>query len=219
MTVHVALLRGINVGKAKRVAMADLKAVAEALGHVNVRTLLNSGNLVFESKTGKPPAIGRALEQAIESKLGVASRVTVLTAAELEAIARANPLLEQAVDPTRLLVTILADPASVRAWGTSARRSGSPRRSPSASAPPTCGARRASSTARSPGRSSRRSATAAPAAIGPRSRSCGPWLPTLRRRRASKPVPPGDPGRTRRIRPCKPRREAASPCSPPPRSP
>jgi len=112
MTVHVALLRGINVGKAKRVAMVDLKAVAASLGHGNVRTLLNSGNLVFTSKSGKPQAIGRALEQAIESKLGVASRVTVLTAAELEAIAHANPLLEQATDPTRLLVTILADPAS-----------------------------------------------------------------------------------------------------------
>ena len=109
MTVHVALLRGINVGKAKRVAMADLKAVAESLGHGNVKTLLNSGNLVFESKSGKPLAIGRALERAIEAKLGVTSRVTVLTAAELEAIARANPLVKQATDPSRLLVTVLAD--------------------------------------------------------------------------------------------------------------
>ena len=111
MTVHVALLRGINVGKAKRVAMADLKAVTESLGHKNVRTLLNSGNLVFESKAGTPVAIGRALERAIEAKLGVQSRVTVLTAAELEAIARANPLARQATEPTRLLVTVLADSA------------------------------------------------------------------------------------------------------------
>jgi len=109
MTVHVALLRGINVGKAKRVAMAELKAVAESLGHVNVRTLLNSGNLVFTAKAGKPESIGRALERAIEAKLGVASRVTVLTAEDLEAIARANPLVTQATDPTRLLVTVLAD--------------------------------------------------------------------------------------------------------------
>jgi uncharacterized protein (DUF1697 family) len=109
VSVHVALLRGINVGTAKRVAMADLRKVAESLGHTNVRTLLNSGNLVFTAKSGKPPAIGRALEQAIASELGVTSRVTVLTAAELEAIARANPLVKQATDPTRLLVTILAD--------------------------------------------------------------------------------------------------------------
>jgi uncharacterized protein (DUF1697 family) len=107
--ICVALLRGINVGKAKRVAMADLKKVAESLGYTNVRTLLNSGNMVFTAQSGKPLAIGRALEKAIESKLGVASRVTVLTAEELEAIARANPLAKQATDPTRLLVTILAD--------------------------------------------------------------------------------------------------------------
>jgi uncharacterized protein (DUF1697 family) len=109
VSVHVALLRGINVGTAKRVAMADLRKVAESLGHTNVRTLLNSGNLVFESKAGKTQAIGRALEKAIEAKLGVASRVTVLTAGELEAIARANPLVKQATDPSRLLVTVLAD--------------------------------------------------------------------------------------------------------------
>jgi uncharacterized protein (DUF1697 family) len=44
---HVALLRGINVGKAKRVAMADLRALLEELGYADVRTLLNSGNVVF----------------------------------------------------------------------------------------------------------------------------------------------------------------------------
>ena len=111
MTVHVALLRGINVGKAKRVAMADLKEVAESLGHKEVRTVLNSGNLVFAAKAGTTAAIGRALERAIEAKLGVTSRVTVLTASELEAIARANPLLAQATDPARLLVTVLAESA------------------------------------------------------------------------------------------------------------
>jgi len=109
--ICVALLRGINVGKAKRVAMADLKKVAESLGHTDVRTLLNSGNMVFTAKAGKPESIGRALERAIEAKLGVASRVTLLTAEELEAIARANPLVKQATDPTRLLVTFLADAA------------------------------------------------------------------------------------------------------------
>ena len=44
---HIALLRGINVGNAKRIAMADLKAVVESLGGTGVKTLLNSGNVVF----------------------------------------------------------------------------------------------------------------------------------------------------------------------------
>ena len=47
MGTHVALLRGINVGKAKRVAMADLRGLMEELGYTEVRTLLNSGNVVF----------------------------------------------------------------------------------------------------------------------------------------------------------------------------
>ena len=47
MSRHVALLRGINVGKAKRIAMADLKTLMERLGYREVRTLLNSGNVVF----------------------------------------------------------------------------------------------------------------------------------------------------------------------------
>jgi len=50
MTVCVALLRGINVGKAKRIAMADLRALIEGLGYTDVRTLLNSGNVVFSSE-------------------------------------------------------------------------------------------------------------------------------------------------------------------------
>src|SRR3954469_7016594 len=48
-STHIALLRGINVGKAKRVAMAELRALVEGLGYGDVRSLLNSGNIVFTS--------------------------------------------------------------------------------------------------------------------------------------------------------------------------
>ena len=105
--IVVALLRGINVGKAKRVAMADLKKVAESLGHTEVRTLLNSGNMVFRAKGTGANAIGAALEKAIEAKLGVKSRVTALTSGELEAIARANPLVKKSTNPSLLLVAFL----------------------------------------------------------------------------------------------------------------
>jgi uncharacterized protein (DUF1697 family) len=108
--LNVALLRGINVGSAKRIAMGDLRALVEALGYGEVRTLLNSGNVVFSS-TGAPkgdPA--QRIGQALAAKLGVSARVTVLTAAGLEAIVHQNPLLERMTDPSRMLVAVLQDP-------------------------------------------------------------------------------------------------------------
>jgi len=108
---HVALLRGINVGKAKRVAMADLRSLVADLGYDDVRTLLNSGNVVFSVPRGARGDPATRIEQAIATRLGVTSRVTVLTAAELAAVVEENPLGKVADDPSRLLVTVLTDPA------------------------------------------------------------------------------------------------------------
>lgn len=106
MGTHVALLRGINVGRAKRIAMADLRALVEDLGYGEVRTLLNSGNVVFTaSGKGKGDPASR-IEQALVDKLGITSQVTVLTAAELDAVVEANPLLDVADNPSRLLVAL-----------------------------------------------------------------------------------------------------------------
>jgi uncharacterized protein (DUF1697 family) len=107
---HLALLRGINVGKAKRVAMADLRSLVADLGYLEVRTLLNSGNVIFRvpgAARGDPA--GR-IERAIVSRLGVSTRVTVLTAAELAAIVHDNPLLKVASNPSCLLVSVLSNP-------------------------------------------------------------------------------------------------------------
>ncbi len=104
MTTFVALLRGINVGRAKRIAMADLRALVERLGFSDVRTLLNSGNVVFRGE--KRADTAERIERAIEQDLGVRSRVTVLTAEELRAIAGENPLVERATDPSRHLVAV-----------------------------------------------------------------------------------------------------------------
>src|SRR5262245_54107358 len=60
--ICIALLRGINVGRAKRISMAELKALFEALGFRNVRTLLNSGNVVFDPGRNSPENIGRKVE-------------------------------------------------------------------------------------------------------------------------------------------------------------
>ena len=120
---HVALLRGINVGTAKRVAMEDLRSVMTGLGFADVRTLLNSGNVVFSSsaRNGDP---SRQIGAAIEKRLGVRSRVTVLTAAELDVAVRGNSLVAVATHPSRLLVGVLAtrddrarlEPLARRRW-------------------------------------------------------------------------------------------------------
>jgi uncharacterized protein (DUF1697 family) len=107
----VALLRGINVGKAKRVAMADLRALLEGLGYGDVRTLLNSGNVVFTAGRTAPDKAAARIEAALTDRLGVSARVTVLTAAELAAAVADNPLLGIASDPARFLIAVLRDPA------------------------------------------------------------------------------------------------------------
>lgn len=108
---YVALLRGINVGKAKRVAMADLRALVEGLGYREVTTLLNSGNVVFAAPGTAATKPGPRIEQAIADQLGVACRVTVLSKAEVDAAIADNPLLAQATDPARLLVSVLGNAA------------------------------------------------------------------------------------------------------------
>ena len=107
-TTGIALLRGINVGRAKRIAMADLRALFEELGFTDVRTVLNSGNVVFGSRQRTPAAVAKAVEEALVQRLGVASRVTVLGADELQTVIDGNPLLEQSTDHARLLAFILA---------------------------------------------------------------------------------------------------------------
>jgi uncharacterized protein (DUF1697 family) len=108
---RVALIRGINVGRAKRVAMSELRALVEGLGYRNVRTLLNSGNVVFTAPGIPPDEAAARIEETLARQLGASARVTALTARELDEIVRDNPLGEIASDPSRLLVSVLADPA------------------------------------------------------------------------------------------------------------
>jgi uncharacterized protein (DUF1697 family) len=108
---QVALIRGINVGRAKRVAMADLRALVEDLGFGDVRTLLNSGNVVFTATRAAPGASAGRLEKALATVLGVPANVVVLTAAELAEVVAGNPLLGVVDNHSRLLTAVLRDPA------------------------------------------------------------------------------------------------------------
>lgn len=109
----VALLRGINVGKAKRIAMADLRALVEALGYGDVKTLLNSGNVVFTTSTA-PAKAALAIERALAADLGHEVRVTVLSKTEVDALVDENPLADVADNHSRLMVSIVNDPADLR---------------------------------------------------------------------------------------------------------
>lgn len=125
---QVALLRGINVGKAKRIAMADLRALVEELGFGEVKTLLNSGNVVYTAAETAPQDAAARIEEAIVAKTGISSRVTVLTAAEVAEVIDGNPLPEAVESPSRFLIAVLRDPAdrarleplTKEEWGTDA---------------------------------------------------------------------------------------------------
>jgi uncharacterized protein (DUF1697 family) len=110
MSECIALIRGINVGRNKRIAMSDLRDIMVELGHTNVRTLLNSGNVVFQSKRPNVVKIAASIETAIETACGISAAVTVATAQELDLIVNENPLLQIVADHARHLVAFVAHP-------------------------------------------------------------------------------------------------------------
>ena len=104
MSLQAALLRGVNNVGARRVVMAELKALCERAGFTEVRTLLASGNLVLGSKL-KGAALEQKLEAEIEKALGLKTSVIVRSVAEMTAIVAANPFKGFAKrDPSHLLV-------------------------------------------------------------------------------------------------------------------
>lgn len=109
----VVLLRGVNVGRGNRVPMAALRAMLEALGYTGVKTLLASGNAVFESRGRATPAAHAArIAQALSETMGIDVLVIVKTAPEWHAIVAGNPFADRADDPSRL-VAVVAPHASV----------------------------------------------------------------------------------------------------------
>jgi uncharacterized protein (DUF1697 family) len=104
MMKFVALLRGVNVGGHKKVGMADLTAMADDLGLKGARTLLQSGNLLFEAAL-KPLEIERDLEAASSERLGAAVTFVVRSLDDLARVLEQNPFRAAAADdPSHLLV-------------------------------------------------------------------------------------------------------------------
>lgn len=100
---YVALLRGINVGKAKRVAMADLRSLLEGLGHTDVATVLMSGNALFTSSSRSASSLARGIERAISEELSMDVKVFVRSVAAVQQVVDGVPWPELAKqDPSRL---------------------------------------------------------------------------------------------------------------------
>lgn len=112
--MHVALLRGINVGGGRKVPMADLRGLAEGLGFTRVRTLIASGNLVFEAEA--PPAeLEAALEKAVEEHFGFPVDIMVRTAGQWSAIIAANPFPAEAEAAPKFLLLFAGKEANAEA--------------------------------------------------------------------------------------------------------
>jgi uncharacterized protein (DUF1697 family) len=119
MTRYIALLRGINVGGNKKVAMADLRTLLTKMGFEDVQTLLQSGNVVFNGQKKSSAALERDLEAALEKALKMNVDFHVRTADEWRQVIDANPFSAEAKkDPARMVVICYKsplDPAKVKA--------------------------------------------------------------------------------------------------------
>jgi uncharacterized protein (DUF1697 family) len=115
MTTSIVLLRGIDVGTAKRVPMAELRDLLGELGYADVSTLLNSGNAVLRMGAGEPARHATRIAAAVEQRFGFQVPVVVRTVAELDRIVAECPFDVEALDPARLLVVFAQGPKQLAA--------------------------------------------------------------------------------------------------------
>jgi uncharacterized protein (DUF1697 family) len=108
MTIHIGLLRAVNLAGHNKASMADLRGLLAELGLKDGRSLLQSGNLVFLSDDRTSTQLESLLEHAAEKRLGLKTDFFVRSAAEWKAIIADNPFPEEAErDPSHLLVMFL----------------------------------------------------------------------------------------------------------------
>ena len=107
MARYAVLLRGINVGRAKRVGMADLRELLTGAGYENVATLLQSGNVVLDGK-GPATKLARSVETLISERFGFPVDVVVRTRQQVQRVVAANPLGDVAHDGSRHFVAFMA---------------------------------------------------------------------------------------------------------------
>jgi uncharacterized protein (DUF1697 family) len=117
VTTFVGLLRAINLGGGTQVSMSELRDRLSRAGFEQVRSLLQSGNLVFESPRADAAPVERALNAQVAPELGARTEFFVRAASEWREIVRQNPFPGDASDdPAHLLVTVLKEPPTAVAW-------------------------------------------------------------------------------------------------------
>ncbi len=106
---YVTLLRGINVGGNTRVPMVDLKKALEDLGFANVKTLLNSGNAVFEADH----ATSTQIEEKLEKTFGFPIAVILRNEKQIKKLIESNPFKDAKIIPSTLLYVSFTDDEDV----------------------------------------------------------------------------------------------------------
>lgn len=108
MTVYVSMLRAVNVGGTSRIKMDALRAVYESIGFRDVRTLLQSGNVVFRSSIEDRDLLVKRIKQELERRLELEAEIIVRTLAEIASVVERGPVLSPRADKAKLLVMFLA---------------------------------------------------------------------------------------------------------------
>ena len=109
MPIRIALLRSMVIGK-RRVSGADVRALAEAAGGIDARSVIATGNVVFRSRKA-PATLEREMEAACAAAFGQPTEIVVKTADEWRALLAANPFSKQAgTAPARVLVWAMRQP-------------------------------------------------------------------------------------------------------------
>ena len=109
MPTHVAILRSVNVGSHNRIKMPALEAIFVGLGHTGVVTYIQSGNVVFQSRSKNQAVLAGAIHERIALDLGCDVAVLLRTHSELVEVVRANPFSKTGADVSKIHVTFLAE--------------------------------------------------------------------------------------------------------------
>jgi uncharacterized protein (DUF1697 family) len=107
---YAVLLRGVNVGTARRISMGDFRAALEGLGYTDVTTYLQSGNAALSSPRRAPAGLEKEIHAQLQTECGIDTDVLVRSGAQLAAAVAQNPFPDAVSEPTRLYAMFLATP-------------------------------------------------------------------------------------------------------------
>jgi|SRR5579863_1264368 len=116
MPTYISLIRGINVGGHKQVKMDRLQAMFEVLGFEQVRTYIQSGNVVFKAAKRSPAELSKKIEEEILAEFGFPASVMTRTPQELRTAIQKNPFLKECKsDPAKVHIAFLSEPPKAEA--------------------------------------------------------------------------------------------------------